>query len=131
MFELLGKGHGLQITPLPAGHMLGGTIWKIVKDGEEEVIYAVDYNHKKERWKHWQVLPAVAWSLLFCLPAKCMAIMILTQMFIKLKTLTWSHDWQQSTLSFWIQVSFLKVWTSLALICLAHYIMNVDYFLLS
>lgn len=47
--NLLGKGHGLQITPLPAGHMIGGTIWKIVKDGEEEFVYAVDYNHKKER----------------------------------------------------------------------------------
>ncbi|XP_071079968.1 cleavage and polyadenylation specificity factor subunit 2-like [Haliotis cracherodii] len=46
---LKGKGHGLQITPLAAGHMIGGTIWKIVKDGEEEIVYAVDYNHKKER----------------------------------------------------------------------------------
>ena len=44
-----GKGHGLQITPLPAGHMIGGTMWKIVKDGEEEIVYAVDFNHKKER----------------------------------------------------------------------------------
>lgn len=25
-------------------------MWKIVKDGEEDIIYAVDYNHKKERW---------------------------------------------------------------------------------
>lgn len=47
--HLKGKGHGLQITPLPAGHMIGGNIWKIVKDGEEEIVYAVDYNHKKER----------------------------------------------------------------------------------
>ncbi len=48
-----GKGHGLSITPLPAGHMIGGTIWKIVKDGEEEIIYAVDFNHKREMyvWK--------------------------------------------------------------------------------
>ncbi|XP_074663107.1 cleavage and polyadenylation specificity factor subunit 2-like [Tubulanus polymorphus] len=46
---LRGKGQGLQITPISAGHMIGGTIWKIVKDGEEEIIYAVDYNHKKER----------------------------------------------------------------------------------
>ena len=45
----VGKGHGLVITPLPAGHMLGGTIWKIVKDGEEEIVYMLDYNHKKER----------------------------------------------------------------------------------
>lgn len=44
-----GKGHGLTITPYAAGHMVGGTMWKIIKDGEEDIIYAVDYNHKKER----------------------------------------------------------------------------------
>ena len=48
--KLKGKGHGLTITPYAAGHMIGGTMWKIVKDGEEDIIYAVDYNHKKERW---------------------------------------------------------------------------------
>lgn len=37
------------ITPLPSGHIIGGTIWKIKKDNEEDIIYAVDYNHKKER----------------------------------------------------------------------------------
>lgn len=47
-FHPTGKGHGLSITPLPAGHMIGGTIWKIVKDGEEEIVYAVDFNHKRE-----------------------------------------------------------------------------------
>ena len=31
--------------------MIGGTLWKIVKDGEEEIVYAIDYNHKKERWE--------------------------------------------------------------------------------
>ena len=46
---LKGKGQGLALTPLPAGHMIGGTIWRIVKDGEEDIVYAVDYNHKKER----------------------------------------------------------------------------------
>lgn len=45
-----GNGQGLTITPLPAGHMIGGAIWKISKEGEEEIVYAVDYNHKKERW---------------------------------------------------------------------------------
>ena len=48
-YKLKGKGHGLTITPYAAGHMIGGTMWKIVKDGEEDIIYAVDYNHKKER----------------------------------------------------------------------------------
>uniref|UniRef100_A0A6V7ING6 Cleavage and polyadenylation specificity factor subunit 2 n=1 Tax=Bracon brevicornis TaxID=1563983 RepID=A0A6V7ING6_9HYME len=47
--SMKGKGHGVTLTPLPAGHMIGGTIWKIVKDGEEDIIYAVDFNHKKER----------------------------------------------------------------------------------
>ena len=48
--NLKGKGEGISITPLPAGHMLGGAIWKIVvKDGEEDIVYAVDYNHKRER----------------------------------------------------------------------------------
>ncbi|CAH0550597.1 unnamed protein product [Brassicogethes aeneus] len=46
---LKGKGYGLTITPLPAGHMIGGTIWKIMKVGEEDIIYANDFNHKKER----------------------------------------------------------------------------------
>ncbi|KHJ48938.1 cleavage and polyadenylation specificity factor subunit 2 family protein [Trichuris suis] len=47
--SLKGRGHGLQIVPLPAGHMIGGTIWRISKMGEEEIVYAVDFNHKKER----------------------------------------------------------------------------------
>lgn len=48
-FALRGKGYGITVTPLPAGHMIGGTIWKIVKIGEEDIIYACDFNHKKER----------------------------------------------------------------------------------
>ncbi|XP_018322472.1 probable cleavage and polyadenylation specificity factor subunit 2 [Agrilus planipennis] len=47
--SLKGKGYGLTVTPLPAGHMIGGTIWKIMKVGEEDIIYANDFNHKKER----------------------------------------------------------------------------------
>ncbi|XP_050295104.1 probable cleavage and polyadenylation specificity factor subunit 2 [Anthonomus grandis grandis] len=46
---LKGKGYGLTVTPLPAGHMIGGTIWKIMKAGEEDIIYANSFNHKKER----------------------------------------------------------------------------------
>lgn len=46
---LKGKGYGLTVTPLPAGHMIGGTIWKIMKTGEEDIIYANSFNHKKER----------------------------------------------------------------------------------
>ena len=46
---LKGKGEGLTIVAYPAGHLIGGSIWKITKDGEEDVVYAVDYNHKRER----------------------------------------------------------------------------------
>ena len=57
--NLRGKGQGLAITPLPAGHMLGGTIWKVVKDCQEEVVYMVDYNHKKERHLNGCVLDSI------------------------------------------------------------------------
>lgn len=46
---MLGKGEGIVISPHEAGRLLGGTIWKITKDGED-VIYAVDFNHRKERY---------------------------------------------------------------------------------
>lgn len=49
LVNLKGKGYGLTITPLLAGHMIGGTIWKILKVGEEDIVYATDFNHKKER----------------------------------------------------------------------------------
>ncbi|CAO2141490.1 unnamed protein product [Urochloa humidicola] len=42
------KGEGIVIIPHGAGHTLGGTVWKITKDGED-VVYAVDFNHRKER----------------------------------------------------------------------------------
>lgn len=47
--SLKGKGLGVTITPLPAGRLIGGTIWKIVKVGEEDIVYATDFNHKRER----------------------------------------------------------------------------------
>lgn len=59
MFDL-GKGNGITITPYAAGHMIGGTMWKIVKDGEEDIIYAVDYNHKKERHLNGAVLETLS-----------------------------------------------------------------------
>lgn len=58
-FLYLGKGQGISITPLPGGHMIGGAIWKIVKDGEEDIIYAVDFNHKKERHLNGCVLETI------------------------------------------------------------------------
>lgn len=54
-FHLSGKGEGIVIAPHVAGHLLGGTLWKITKDGED-VIYAVDFNHRKERHLNGTVL---------------------------------------------------------------------------
>ena len=39
---------GIVVTAFPAGHLIGGTVWKITKD-TEEIVYAVDYNHRRER----------------------------------------------------------------------------------
>eukprot|EP00698_Gefionella_okellyi_P013818 TRINITY_DN380_c0_g1_i1.p1 TRINITY_DN380_c0_g1~~TRINITY_DN380_c0_g1_i1.p1 ORF type:complete len:726 (-),score=196.88 TRINITY_DN380_c0_g1_i1:506-2683(-) len=47
-YALLGKGSGITITPYAAGHMIGGAVWKITKNAED-TLYAVDYNHMKDR----------------------------------------------------------------------------------
>lgn len=49
------KGEGIVIAPHVAGHLLGGTVWKITKDGED-IVYAVDFNHRKERHLNGTVL---------------------------------------------------------------------------
>ncbi|XP_051121439.1 cleavage and polyadenylation specificity factor subunit 2 isoform X2 [Andrographis paniculata] len=54
-YYMSGKGEGIVIAPHAAGHLLGGTVWKITKDGED-VIYAVDFNHRKERHLNGTVL---------------------------------------------------------------------------
>lgn len=48
--HLKDKGYGLSIAPIHAAHIIGGTSWKIMKADEEgEIVYAVDFNHKRER----------------------------------------------------------------------------------
>ncbi|KAG9441265.1 hypothetical protein H6P81_017119 [Aristolochia fimbriata] len=54
-YHISGKGEGIVIAPYVAGHLLGGAVWKITKDGED-VIYAVDFNHRKERHLNGTVL---------------------------------------------------------------------------
>ncbi|KAI8375788.1 beta-lactamase-like protein [Blakeslea trispora] len=46
-FSLTGKCQGITITAYAAAHTIGGTIWKIRQD-TEEIVYAVDFNHRKE-----------------------------------------------------------------------------------
>ncbi|XP_019158080.1 PREDICTED: cleavage and polyadenylation specificity factor subunit 2-like isoform X1 [Ipomoea nil] len=54
-YHMSGKGEGVVIAPHVSGHLLGGTVWKITKDGED-VIYAVDFNHRKERLLNGTIL---------------------------------------------------------------------------
>ncbi|GMH42787.1 hypothetical protein BSKO_10706 [Bryopsis sp. KO-2023] len=39
---------GVTLTAHSAGHLVGGTVWQINKS-EQDIVYAVDYNHRKER----------------------------------------------------------------------------------
>lgn len=48
-YALSGRLIGVTLTAYPAGHTIGGTVWKIKKD-TDVIVYAVDYNHKKERY---------------------------------------------------------------------------------
>ncbi len=45
---ITGKCQGITITAYAAAHTIGGTIWKIKQD-TEEIVYAVDFNHRKEQ----------------------------------------------------------------------------------
>jgi cleavage and polyadenylation specificity factor subunit 2 len=56
--SLSGRGEGIVVTPYTAGHSLGGAIWKIAKDNDE-IAYAVEYNHRKERHLNGTVIEAV------------------------------------------------------------------------
>lgn len=41
--------HKLVITPYNAGHLIGGSLWKISASQEtDDIVYAVDYNHRTE-----------------------------------------------------------------------------------
>lgn len=53
-----GKGQGLTVAPYAAGHLIGGAVWRISLDGED-MVYAVDYNHRKERHLNGATLDSV------------------------------------------------------------------------
>ena len=44
---LTSSGEGIVITPHCAGHIIGGSLWKIAKE-TDEIVYAVNYNHRTE-----------------------------------------------------------------------------------
>jgi len=48
----------ITVTAYAAGHTLGGAVWKIHKDAED-VVYAVDYNHRREKHLNGTVLDSI------------------------------------------------------------------------
>ncbi|KAI9911602.1 hypothetical protein PsorP6_009581 [Peronosclerospora sorghi] len=44
---LTSSGEGIVITPHVAGHLIGGALWRIMKE-TDDIIYAVNYNHRSE-----------------------------------------------------------------------------------
>jgi cleavage and polyadenylation specificity factor subunit 2 len=42
-------GGGITLTPLPAGRTPGGCVWRISLGCGEEVVYALGWNHRRER----------------------------------------------------------------------------------
>ena len=46
---------GIHVIPYAAGRTLGGAVWRIRKE-TDDILYAVDYNHRKERHLNGSVL---------------------------------------------------------------------------
>ncbi len=44
---MTGNAAGIHVTPIAAGHSLGGAMWRIRKHSEE-IYYAIDFNHRKD-----------------------------------------------------------------------------------
>lgn len=53
------KCQGITITPSIAGHTLGGTVWRVRKD-TEDIVYAVHFNHKKDRHLNGTTLDSIS-----------------------------------------------------------------------
>ncbi len=48
-FSESSRGAGITIKPLPAGRLIGGSIWRICwRTEDNDVIYAVSFNHRRE-----------------------------------------------------------------------------------
>lgn len=43
LLDIAGKGLGMNVSALPAGHMLGGCMWRITREGEDVSIGIVDF----------------------------------------------------------------------------------------
>ncbi|CAJ0920030.1 unnamed protein product, partial [Mesorhabditis belari] len=53
--KIMLTGRNVVVKPFCSGHSLGGAVWRITKTGEEAIVYAVAFNHRKER--HLNAMP--------------------------------------------------------------------------
>ncbi|KAJ9518636.1 hypothetical protein QJQ45_018676, partial [Haematococcus lacustris] len=44
-----GPDQAIQVTPYNSGRLVGGAVWRLVSQSGEEVVYAVDWCHRRER----------------------------------------------------------------------------------
>lgn len=54
-----GAAEGFTITPFAAGHLIGGCAWRITTPEDEDIVYAVHYNHRKQVRRDVCMLPHV------------------------------------------------------------------------
>ena len=52
-----GAGEGFTITAVAAGHLIGGCAWRITTPEDEDIVYAVHYNHRKQVRRNVYMLP--------------------------------------------------------------------------
>ncbi len=43
-----GRAKGYEVMPFPAGHLVGGCIWRITTPIGESIVYAPDFNNRSE-----------------------------------------------------------------------------------
>lgn len=52
------SGSAITVTAYAAGHTLGGAVWKIHKD-VQDIVYAVDFNHRREKHLNGTALDSI------------------------------------------------------------------------
>ncbi len=60
-FSESSRGAGITIKPLPAGRLIGGSIWRICwRTEDNDVVYAVSFNHRREDHLNGGVLESLS-----------------------------------------------------------------------
>ncbi|MES1903150.1 MAG: cleavage and polyadenylation specificity factor subunit 2, partial [Paramarteilia canceri] len=44
----VGINSNIKVIPMPSGHMIGGTMWRVILPNGQNIVYSLDCNHKSE-----------------------------------------------------------------------------------